>query len=72
MDKKEKQQLDKKSDGDLLKDVQKQRDELWALRRDLAAGKVKNVREIKRHKKSIAHILTLLSWRQKNKHLQES
>lgn len=36
------------------------REKLKQLRFDLAAGKVKNVREIRRVKKEIAQILTLL------------
>jgi len=36
------------------------REKLRALRFDLAAGKVKNVREIREIKKDIARILTLL------------
>ncbi|MDP2695877.1 MAG: 50S ribosomal protein L29 [bacterium] len=39
------------------------RDRLHALKMDLAAGKVKNVREIKGTKKDIARILTILSER---------
>ncbi len=38
-----------------LKDM---RDRLWQLRVDLAAGKVKNVREIRRVRKDIARFLT--------------
>jgi ribosomal protein L29 len=42
----------------LLKD---DREKLQQLQFDLAAGKVKNVREIRRLKKEIARILTLLN-----------
>ena len=34
------------------------KNKLWALKTDLAAGKVKNVKEIKKIKKNIARILT--------------
>lgn len=36
------------------------RDRLWQLKMDLAAGKVKNVREIRATKRSIAQVFTLL------------
>lgn len=39
------------------------RDRLWSLKTDLAAGKVKNVKEIKKIKKNIARILT---WQKQN------
>ncbi len=37
------------------------KDKLWNLKRDLAAGKVKNVKEIKLTKKSIAQLLTKIN-----------
>lgn len=37
------------------------RDKLWDLKRDLVAGKVKNVEEIKVTKKSIAQLLTKIN-----------
>ena len=39
------------------------KDKLWSLKTDLAAGKVKNVKEIKKIKKNIARILT---WQKQN------
>lgn len=36
------------------------RDKLWQLKADLAAGKVKNVREIRVIKKDVARLLTVL------------
>lgn len=39
------------------------RDKLWSLKTDLAAGKVKNVREIQKIKKDISRILT---WQKQN------
>ncbi len=53
-------QISDKPDKDLNKDLYDYRDKLWNLKKDLVAGKVKNVREIKELKKTIARILTLL------------
>lgn len=39
------------------------KDRLWSLKTDLVAGKVKNVKEIKKIKKNIARILT---WQKQN------
>lgn len=39
------------------------KDKLWSLKTDLVAGKVKNVKEIKKIKKNIARILT---WQKQN------
>jgi len=49
-----------KSKGELQKLLQDNREKLRQLRFDLVAGKVKNVREIRKIKKDIARILTLL------------
>lgn len=56
-------QKSKKELEELLKEL---REKQRSLRFDLAAGKVKNVREIRAIKKDIARILTLLNL-QKNK-----
>lgn len=56
-------QKSKKELEELLKEL---REKHRSLRFDLAAGKVKNVREIRAIKKDIARILTLLNL-QKNK-----
>jgi large subunit ribosomal protein L29 len=53
-------EIKKKSKEDLKKMVKEMREKLRALRFDLAAGKVKNVREIRLIKKDIAKILTIL------------
>ncbi len=45
---------------DLEKLLQEKRGRLWELKRDLAAGKVKNVREINEVKRTIARIFTFL------------
>jgi len=51
----------KKSKMELQKLLKDDREKLQQLQFDLAAGKVKNVREIRRLKKEIARILTLLN-----------
>jgi len=53
-------ELRQKSKPELQKLLQDLRERLRQLRFDLAAGKVKNVREIRQIKKDIARILTLL------------
>ncbi|MCD6500531.1 50S ribosomal protein L29 [bacterium] len=46
--------------GELQRTLQELREKLRKLRFDLAAGKVKNVREIRETKKDIARIETIL------------
>jgi len=53
-------ELRQKSKTELQKMLQDSRERLRQLRFDLAAGKVKNVREVRKIKKEIAKILTLL------------
>lgn len=53
-------ELRQKNKAELEKELQDNRERLRQLRFDLASGKVKNVREIRRIKKEIARILTLL------------
>jgi len=53
-------ELRQKSKEELEKSLQDSREKLRQLRFDLSAGKVKNVREIRRIKKEIARILTIL------------
>lgn len=60
MTKKEKEQLKNQTSESLTKLVAKSRDTLWTLQTDLAAGKVKNVREIRKLKRLIAQSLTLM------------
>jgi ribosomal protein L29 len=55
------QELRQKPKLELEKLLEDNRERLRQLRFDLAAGKVKNVREIRKTKKEIAQILTLLS-----------
>ncbi len=53
--------LKQRPDIELVKTLEQLRDKLWAMRGDLARGKVKNIREIKDIKKDIARIMTLQS-----------
>ncbi|MBI4991925.1 MAG: 50S ribosomal protein L29 [Candidatus Harrisonbacteria bacterium] len=53
--------------GELLKDLQSSKDALWQLKTDLAAGKVKNVREIRKFKEKVAIINTILKEAKLNK-----
>ncbi len=55
------QQLKNKSIAELQKDLSENKIKLRSLKFDLAAGKVKNVQEIRKIKKLIAMILTLLN-----------
>jgi ribosomal protein L29 len=60
MKKKSFQEIKNKSAAELQKDLAGQRERLRVLKFDLAAGKVKNIREIRVVKKSIAQILTII------------
>ena len=53
-------ELRQKSAGELKKMLQANQEKLRQLNFDLASGKVKNVREVRKTKKDIARILTLL------------
>lgn len=53
-------ELFSKNRDELEKELKDNRERLRQLRFDLVAGKVKNVREIRKIKKEIARILTLL------------
>jgi len=54
------EELRKKTKEELQIMLQESREKLRTLRFDLTSGKVKNVREIRKIKKNIARILTLL------------
>jgi len=58
-------ELRQKSPAELQKMLSEYREKLRQLRFDLAAGKVKNIREIREVKKDIARILTLLNQKSK-------
>jgi large subunit ribosomal protein L29 len=53
-------ELQQKSKSELQKFLADSREKLRQLRFDLSAGKVKNVREVRKIKKDIAKVLTLL------------
>ena len=53
-------ELRQKSVGELKKILQANQEKLRQLNFDLASGKVKNVREVRKIKKDIARIITLL------------
>ena len=53
-------EIKQKPKNELQKLLQDDRENLRQLRFDLSAGKVKNVREIRKIKKDIARILTIL------------
>ncbi len=58
------QETKNKSAVELQKDLAGNRERLRVLKFDLAAGKVKNIKEIQTVKKSIAQILTILKTKQ--------
>ena len=53
-------ELRKKPKDELLRILKEDREKARQLRFDLSSGKVKNVREIRRIKKEISQILTIL------------
>ena len=57
-------ELKSKSDNELQKILAESREKLRELRFKLSSGQVKNVREIREVRKTIAQILTLLKERQ--------
>mgnify|MGYP001620045248 FL=1 len=59
MKKKELREYKNKSKADLDKDLRGLKEKLRVLKLDLTASKVKNIREIRFVKKSIAQILTI-------------
>lgn len=61
------QQLKNKPDTELLNDAKKSKDKLWELQVDLRAGKLKNVSDVNKAKKTIARINTILRERKANK-----
>ena len=56
------QELRQKPKGELHKILQDSREKLRQLRFDLVSGKIKNVREVRKVKKEIARISTLLNY----------
>ncbi|MEK7462924.1 MAG: 50S ribosomal protein L29 [Patescibacteria group bacterium] len=64
---KETEQLKNKVEAELSNEINKSKDKLWELQVDLRAGKLKNVSDIKKTKKLIARINTILSEKKNNK-----
>lgn len=62
---KETEQLKNKVESELLNEIKKSKDKLWELQVDLRAGKLKNVSDIKKTKKMIARINTILTEKKK-------
>ncbi len=63
---KDTEQLKNKVESELSNEIKKSKDKLWELQVDLRAGKLKNVSDIKKTKKLIARINTILT-EKKNK-----
>lgn len=61
MKKTETQNLRNKTKEELLSELAAGAEKLWKLKKDVASGKVKNVRGIRTAKKQIATIKTLLN-----------
>jgi len=61
MKKEEIKQLNVKPESELTKLAAELKEKLWNLRKDLVAGKVKNIQEIRQAKKDVARILTALN-----------
>jgi len=55
------QELRQKPKGELHKILQDNREKLRQLRFDLVSGKIKNVREVRKIKKEIAQVSTILN-----------
>lgn len=67
MKKQQLQELKNKSVAELQKDLNPLYEKLANLRSELVEGKVKNIKEVKQVRKSIAQILTLINQREKIK-----
>jgi len=59
-------ELQKLTDVELKKALEQNQEKLRSLRFDLASGKVKNVREIRETRKTVARVYTLLKERKIN------
>ena len=60
MKKEELKKIREKNVTDLAKESQTSKERLWQLRMDLASGKIKNVSEIRKLRKRIAIINTII------------
>ena len=70
MKKKNFQEIRNKSAAELQKDLIGHWERLRVLKFDLAAGKVKNIKEIQEVKKTIAQILTIIKLKTENEKLK--
>jgi len=61
------QELRKKSKNGLEKMIRDHREKLRQLRFDLAAGKVRNIKEIRQTRKEVARVFTILEEMKKGK-----
>lgn len=61
MAQKEKENFKNKPIAELMKELAEQKQKLVDLKFDLSAGKVKNIKEIRKIKKNIAKILTAVN-----------
>ncbi len=61
MKKTEVQNLKNKSEGELASELSASADKLWQVRNDVLSGKVKNVMAVRRIKKLIAVLKTILN-----------
>jgi len=61
MKKEELKKLRGKTPNDLLEDLKSFKNKLWQLRLDVSTGKVKNISEIRKTKKAMAIINTILN-----------
>ncbi len=59
--------LREKDEAELIKDLQADKDKLWQLRADLVSGKIQNVSEIRKLKRNVAVINTVLREKALNK-----
>ncbi len=64
---KDTEQLKNKVESELSNEIKKSKDKLWELQVDLRAGKLKNVSDIKKTKKLIARINTILTEKKSKK-----
>jgi len=61
------QEIREKTSKELVQNLIEDREKLRKLRFNLALGKVKNIREVRKIRKEIARILTFLNLNKKNK-----
>ncbi|MCL4399850.1 50S ribosomal protein L29 [Patescibacteria group bacterium] len=65
MSKKESKNLKELSSFELQKELSNEKQKLVDLKFDLSAGKVKNIKEVKKTKKRVAQLLTALNAQEK-------